>query len=158
MIGLGDEDCGSTLGEEGNGVLHVICLHHRLRNLARFGKRTLEVFRKLAYAKTVAEVAEVKSQSAFRDLPDAARAALNSVPDQEQYLASAAAAGAFMFGKTTSQAVESQNSALLKCTSAACRSLDLFSSLLEAVHLEKKRYDKWAIESERVPSCRTTER
>lgn len=79
----------------------------------------------------------IKDSATYRQLSDRARAAIESLPDEQQFLAVAASRGAQTYGKTTSQAVESQNAHLLKA-----RSVDLVSSVFEVASLETERYNK----------------
>ena len=115
----------------------MVCLHHRSRNLAVYGKRAVTLFRQLATAPTLAAINAIKDSATFRQLSDVARSAIGSLADEHQFLAVAASCGAQTYGKTTSQAVESQNSHLLKA-----RALDLVSSIFEISALETDRYNK----------------
>ena len=118
---------------------HMVCLHHRARNLARHGRRCVQVFQALASAPTVAALGEMRNSAMYTTLPPNSRAAISSVRDEDQFLAVAAAKGASTYGKSSSQASESQNSHILKG-----RSLDVTSSILELARLEHTRYVKWS--------------
>lgn len=115
--------------------LHFVCAYHRKKNLARYGKSTVKMFDELCYAPTTAKLYAIKDSAKYISLGDGAKAALESLDDKRQFLASAAAVGAQTYGKATSQGVESLNSAILPA-----RQLDLVSSILKLLELDCKRY------------------
>lgn len=115
-----------------------MCVMHRKKNLAPFGKATVAMHEKLAYAATISEIALIRSSPEFARLTENAKSALCNVDDAKQFLSAAAAAGATTYGRSTSQAVESQNHHI-----ADARVLDPFSSVISIVLLEQKRFKKW---------------
>ena len=115
----------------------MICYRHRSRNLSVQGKKTVQIFRQLATAPSLRAINSIKDSATYRQLSDVARSALGSISDEHQFLAVAASRGAQTYGKTSSKAVESQNSHLLNA-----RCLDLVSSIFEIGALESARYNK----------------
>jgi len=97
----------------------------------------VQMFDELCYAPTIAKLHDLKDSAKYKSLSGNSKAALESLDDQRQFLASAARAGAQTYGKATSQAVESLNAAILPA-----RHLDLVSSILMLLELELKRYEK----------------
>jgi len=122
----------------GENNVHFVCGYHRKKNLARHGKKTVKVFHNLSNAPTVAKMNAIVSSASYRAITDNGRGALESVPNHRQYLAAAAQRGALTYGKSTSQAVESVNSAL-KLHGVRC--LDVMTSILKALQRDKKRFD-----------------
>lgn len=135
-----DQDKGATGAVSDvfslENLVHLICHHHRLRNLARHGRRVTEAFKKLAYLPTLAKVNALRASTFWTALPISGRDAISSVADDRQFLGVAAERGAVTYGKSSSQAVESQNAHIVKA-----RCLDVFSAVLELCRLEKVRYD-----------------
>lgn len=79
----------------------------------------------------------IQNSHAFANLTSAAKTAINKVPDSVQFLAACAANGGMTYGRSSSQAVESQNSHL-----KSARSLDPFTSVLFVCEMEEQRFLK----------------
>lgn len=124
-----DGDNGIDLGlitvfPEGSRPRQVACSHHRGANIAKHGRDCTNVFNKLMLAPTVEKVAEIKISSFYIQLLATARDSLCSVPDYCQFPASVVANGARVYGKSASQAVESNNRGIMPG-----RCLDVVSSI-----------------------------
>ncbi|CDF34009.1 unnamed protein product [Chondrus crispus] len=98
---------------ESTQPFHVACAHHRAGNLCKHGKQCSKMFQKPLKAPTVPSIDRLSSSSAFNSLSDSTQAALMRLPDALQYLASAVASGANLYGKEASQGVESNNAAVM---------------------------------------------
>lgn len=104
----GHKGLGAAMKAVLPNVKEFKCIHHQNINLALFGANAISLY----------------------------EAAFEAVPDSVQYLAACVADGGITYGRTASQAVESQNAHI-----ADTRSLDLPNSALWVTQLEERRFE-----------------
>jgi len=111
------------------------CVVHRKKNLAPFGKKALKVYDSLVYAKTMTRIRRIRVSEKYLTLTARARAAIDNVDDKVQFLAACASGGGRTYGRTSSQAVESQNATMMEE-----RNTDLLNSVLGVCEKEYTRF------------------
>lgn len=114
---ISDGDKGIPVGFEkaypvGDRPHLVACAKHRGGNFAKFGRACVKIFYRLLKAPTTAVIATIQNSAEYKGLGQKFRTALQKLPDEKQYPASAVAAGATLYGKESSQGSESDNSAI----------------------------------------------
>ena len=101
----------------------------------------------MVLAPTVEAVARIRESAQFTRLTNAGRAAINNYTDDVQFLSACVGAGGVAYGRSSSQAAESQNHHL-----AGARFQDLVSSVLWVMRFEARRFQEWAGKSARETS------
>ena len=119
------------------------CVIHRKKNLARHGKKAVDVYDRIVYARTLEGLESIKRSAQFSCLNEGARVAITEhYEDSVQFLSACVSASSVTYGRTSSQAVESHNFHIKDA-----RALDLFNSVLWIAEFGAERYAKWAQKS-----------
>lgn len=127
------------------------CSRHRSENLRlRNGRAAQTEFWRCVHAKTLVKLSSIRSSSTFQEMSETARVALNSLPDERQFPAAAAACGASLYGRDSNQLSETENSAI-----APARSLDPFLFVLWHCKRSVRLYSKFYQESRACDSTLT---
>lgn len=119
------------------------CSKHRAENIRlKHGAAAKAMYWKCVKASTVERIARIRQSAEWRALKPTAQAALNDVGDTNQFPAAAVAHGAVLYGRSTNQLSEVDNSAI-----EDARHLDPFLFVLTAGDRAVRLYTKFAQES-----------
>ena len=117
----------------------TFCIKHRLKNIARHGLGIRDVYKRIALASTEDALKAIRESAQYANLTDAGRNVIETYDDEVQYLFACCASGRVTYGRSSSQAAESQNSHI-----ASARAQHLVGSILRITDFEARRYDEWA--------------
>ena len=114
------------------------CAFHRGKNISgRYRSAAADVFHAAVAENTVEELQEVK-QKRIRTLPRQARAYIESVPDELQYLVSRIVTGGLMYGTSTCGQSESMHAAN---ETARVNDMDIFNVFGNLIEMEQHRFN-----------------